>query len=445
MHVVTADNGEGVELADLREKRTTPSRLVRNLSIEKKKVLKNASYVMAERGIKMGTYLVTGSLLARIVGQEVFGVYSSFLANSVIFATIAALGLNTLLVKEFLHGSDVNRVFTNSFLLRLQGAAICGLVLVFVMIWISGANFTEGMIGFSLVLVAAFQVADCLCESKLDLKTALHYKSSGYIGGMVIKIATAIYFPNAGALLAAQLAEMIITYSIAMFMISRDGVPLQKRDIDFGYQISLLKRGMPLLLSSMAVILYMKIDTSMVLYLSGAKDAGTYAAATRLCEALFILSNPVIIATFQRLLLLYKDDQKEYHSYMSKVFMFLAGMGIVIAAVTFLAAGLIIHIVYGSQYIAAVSILQIYALSTPIIFIGDLFSRWLVITDNLQMSLQRHLAGLVVNIGLSFVLIPYMGPKGAAIASVAGYFCAVILFSLSNRKSREFYSFLRAS
>lgn len=406
------------------------------------KILRTSTYVMAEKALKMGTYLIAGTLLARLVGTEIFGLYSTYLAASVIFTVISSLGLNTLLVKEFFSSDTPRRIMTNAFLLRLQAAAISGLVLMLVMILIIEASLPAGFLAFALVPIAAFQIADCFFESRQQMEVVLAYKAGGYIGGLIIKVAVAINAPDPVLLLAAHLAEMcIIFFGAAVSMFRAAGKP-QRLDMDRAYQIRLFRRGMPLLFSSIAVVLYLKIDVFMVMRLSGVDDAGIYSAATRLCEGLFILSTPILISYFPRLLTFYVNDDRTYQTYMLRLFTLLVGLGIVVAFVTYVLSDAIIETLYGVDYAASAEVMRIYVLSIPLIFVGDLFSRWLVLSENLHLSLQRHIFGLVTNVVLNFLLIPSFGPVGAAVASVSGYTVAIIAFSVLHPKARQFYSFL---
>ena len=393
----------------------------------------------------MATYLITGVLVARLAGPEIFGLYSSFLATAVIFTVFASLGQNALLIKEFFRANEPRKVMVNAFVMRIQAAAISGLALLVAVIWLLEAEITAGLLTLALVPIATFQIADCFFEARRQMQTVLLYKAPAYGIGLILKVSVAAFAPDAVLLLAAHLAEMgVIFIGSALSILKTAGRP-QHGDMDWSYQKHLFRSGMPLMFSSVAVILYMKIDVSMVLRLSGAADAGIYAVATRLCEALFILSAPIIIAVFPRLLALHVEDQEAYATYMRRVFAILLGGGVLIAIVTFALSGWLIALLFGVDYAVSAQVLRIYALSTPLIFLGDLFSRWIVLSDNLGLSSQRHLWGLVTNIALNFLLIPMHGPVGAAVASVAGNIVATIAFSVLHPKARPFYTFLRTS
>ena len=411
----------------------------------KKSVVQNGIFVFAEKVVKMLAYLLTGILLARFAGPEIFGVYSSLLAVGVIFTAISAMGLNNLLIKELFQADQQIVVLINAFALRLKAASVVGLVMIVILLMVLEASVAQSLIAFALVAIATSQIADTFFEVRQNMQKVLLYKSIGYFVGMIVKVYIVINYPSVTLLLVAHLFETIVIFiGAAYFVRSASGVG-RRSDLNTAYQYNLFKRATPLLLSSMTCILYMKIDVAMVLRLDSAAAAGVYSAATRLCEALFILSTPIIIATFPQLLALYTADRSEFHDYMRRVFLLLFGAGAVLAVSVWMVSDFVIDLIYGDAYAASADVLMIYAISCPIVFIGDLFSRWLIISDNLILSIQRHLCGLVVNILLNFALIPTYGPVGAAYASVLGYAAAIIAFSLLHQRARGFYDFLRVS
>lgn len=405
--------------------------------------VRTSFHVLMEKLVKMGAYLAASVIIARLAGPEIFGQYSSLLAVAVIFTALAAIGLNALLVREFFHTDDCRRVLSNVLVLRLQAAALAATIMVLATLVFLAVPIKAGVLASLLIPIALFQVADSLFESRLELDRVLKYKTVGYISGLIIKAITALVSPHLISLLLAHVAEMSIILLGAALSLRRAGIVPDSAVLNAAYRWELLKKGLPLLLSSGAVLLYMKVDLPMLLAMSGAAEAGIYSVATRLCEALFIISIPIIVAVFPKLLALHSENAALFDRYLMRVFLLLAGIGGLTYGATALFSEPVVDVLFGSDYSASASIIRIYALSLPIVFVGDLFSRWLIITNNLALSLYRHLFGLATNLSLNFLLIPVYGGAGAAYASVAGYAAAVIVFPLVSRRARHFYNFMR--
>lgn len=400
-------------------------------------------FVLAEKVFKMATYLASSILLARLAGPEVFGQYSSLLALAVVFTVVSALGLNGLLVREFVRAKNIGQVFINAIALRLQGATVAVAVMIIVAVTYLDIPLSTTVIASLLLPITVFQIADSLFESRLELGRVLTYKSIGYGMGLTFKVIAALFSPNLLSLILAHLAEMIVILVGAALAVKSADIRVNVKSLDHSYQLSLLRKSLPLIMSSVAVILYMKVDLPMILAISGPDAAGIYAGATRICEALFILSTPIIVATFPKLVRLHKAERHQFNEYMRKVFVILLAVGTTLFLFAALMSDTAVNLMYGPQFAGSAEIIRIYAISIPIVFIGDLFSRWLIVTDNLKLSLYRHLFGLATNVCLNFTLIPIYGPAGAAYASVTAYFVAVILFASLNRRARLFFDFVR--
>lgn len=410
---------------------------------ERKRAVRATWFVLAEKLLKMGTYLVAGVLIARLAGPDVFGQYSSMLATAVIFTVISAVGLNALLVKEFVQSDDTGKVLTNVLVLRLQAAALAAVGMVVVSTVYLDVPFLTAAIASLLVPIAVFQVADSMFEARLETQRVFAYKSIAYLLGLAVKVSVALLSPHLFSLVLAHVAEMAILLIGALMSVRKVQVKMQFASLERYYRHELLRKSLPLLLSSGAVILYMKVDLPMILAIAGPKAAGTYSAATRLCEALFIISTPIIVATFPKLLELYSSDTIKFERLLRKVFALLAGIGIGTYLIAALLSNFAIELLYGAPYAESAQIIRIYALSIPVIFVGDLFSRWLILTNRLALSLYRHLLGLATNIGLNLVLIPAYGAAGAAYASLAGFTMAALLFPALHRSARPFFYALR--
>jgi len=406
-------------------------------------VLRTTLSVSGEKVAKMVTYLASSVLIARVVGPEIFGQYSTLVAVAIIFTSISAMGLNALLVKEFLQAPSVERVLTNVIILRLQAACVAATLMIPTIVFGLGFKLLPSAIIALVLPIAIFQVLDSMFESRLEMGQVLKYKTIAYISGLGIKVATVLVWPDLVPLLFAHVAEMLLILFGATIYTAKAGVYFKPVLADWRYRWGLVQKGFPLLLSSGAVLLYMKIDLPMIMAFAGAQEAGVYSVATRLCEALFILSLPIIVGVFPTLQRLYVEDRGRFEKCVGKVFTLLACCGVVTYIVASVAAESLVSALYGVEYAQSVDVIRIFLLSLPIIFVGDLLSRWLIITDNLSLSFYRHILGLLVNVGLNYLLIPLYGGVGAASASVAGYTSAVIVLPILNGRARKFFNFMR--
>ena len=95
----------------------------------------------------------------------------------------------------------------------------------------------------------------------------------------------------------------------------------------------------------------------------------------------------------------------------------------------------IVNTLFGSGYKDAAPVLAIHLWASLAVFLGMASSQHLLVEHLQKISFYRTLIGLVCNVILNIMLIPSMGAKGAAIATVISYFIAT--FSLVFFKSTQ--------
>ena len=94
------------------------------------------------------------------------------------------------------------------------------------------------------------------------------------------------------------------------------------------------------------------------------------------------------------------------------------GIASLMAAAVVLLAPLIIQLVYGHAFEAAIPILRIYTLYVPIATLYAIVQNHLITANRTRMMIVIGAAGASANIALNVLLIPSMGAVGASIATI---------------------------
>ena len=81
-----------------------------------------------------------------------------------------------------------------------------------------------------------------------------------------------------------------------------------------------------------------------------------------------------------------------------------------------------ISVVFGTEYLPSVHIFYFHAWSCVAIAMNAARLRWLATIGMQRYAPVVTVIGLVINVAMNLVLIPTMGAKGAAIATVVSYF-----------------------
>jgi PST family polysaccharide transporter len=97
-------------------------------------------------------------------------------------------------------------------------------------------------------------------------------------------------------------------------------------------------------------------------------------------------------------------------------------------------------VLYGKSYLAAGSILAIHIWASVFVFIGVGQGPWNITEGLIKLSLQRTLAGAIMNIALNIILIPRYGGIGAAIATVVSYATSAFFMNAFDKRTKKIYN-----
>jgi O-antigen/teichoic acid export membrane protein len=199
----------------------------------------------------------------------------------------------------------------------------------------------------------------------------------------------------------------------------------------------LLINSWPLILSSIVVSIYMKIDQVMLKEMIDNNAVGQYAAAVRLSEAWYFIPIVICNSLFPAIVSAKEQDESKYNSRLQMLYDLMVWISLGIALpMTFLSDWLV-QLLYGSDFFMTGKVLSVHIWAGIFVFLGVSRSKW-ILTENLQRIASIFLTiGMVTNVVLNLIFIPTIGIYGAALATLASQFVAVILAPLIFKKTRH--------
>jgi len=226
------------------------------------------------------------------------------------------------------------------------------------------------------------------------------------------------------------LLQSIILASGFIVMYIKQKSSLFNWSVNFGLAKNLLKDSWPLMLSGIAISIYMKIDQVMIKNMLDTKAVGNYAVAVRISEVWYFIPMAITNSVFPAIINAKKISEKLYYKRIQNLYSLMIWLSIGIAIpITFLAND-IIRFLFGPQYQNAVGVLQIYVWAGVFVFLGVASGQYLIAENYTKISFLKSITGAVVNIILNIILIPKFKINGAAIATVISYFISVFLIIL---------------
>jgi O-antigen/teichoic acid export membrane protein len=203
---------------------------------------------------------------------------------------------------------------------------------------------------------------------------------------------------------------------------------------------AMLRNSWPLILSGIAISLYMRIDQIMIKEMLGEREVGLYSAAVRLSEAWYFV--PVIVTTslFPAIVNAKKISQELYNKRLQRLYtiMIYSAVGVALP-VTFMAESIVVTL-YGIHYQNAGLVLSIHIWAGIFVGLGVTNGSWFLAENLQKLATLNTLIGAALNVVLNYFLIPVYGIAGAAFATLASYGVAAYLALFLYRKTRsQFY------
>jgi PST family polysaccharide transporter len=415
------------------------------LSTTRKTLFSNSSWSLANQTVRVGTLALVTIALSRHFGPEQFGLLACGLALVRIFALIAGFGLDRVLVRLLVESPDDGReILRGGFWLKLAIGFVCYLSLLgFV-----AATAPHDRITLAIVILAggsllfqAFDVFDYFFQAGNRFRLTFLGRTLAVILCTGIKIAAILF--GAPLLLFAML-ETIEMALIAASLLLVYRATNRSRGMQGDARFSIdrrgaLREGFPLLLGSLAVMIYMRSDVLLLGRMIGYQAAGIYSAASQITEGCALFPMAFLPALFPILLSWRKRGLPFYRQQFGKLFLGAVLVGCGIAACLTIGAPLIVRVLYGHAYAAAAGILVIHSWSAIFIYLSIMQSGYDITEGLTWYAVVRNAAGATANIGLNLALIPRYGAAGSAVATLIAQFFSTFLLNLAHPRTRPIF------
>ncbi len=378
--------------------------------------------------------VLTFALLGRGLGVSGFGTFSFAMSCALIVGVMVDMGQNAHLGRVVARDRKASglmfpHVVGNKLLLTLVVIPIlyAGLTL---------AGFTSTEVTL-VVLMSVWAAVLSILDSMRSIARAHEYMwlDSGVNSleslTRLLVVAAALYF-GLGAIgvglvfILEALVSAVVFYFVLSRYVSLSGTPAER----YGHR-RILRESAMLGVAALAAAGFYRLDQVLVQGAAGAYENGLYGAAARLVFTATAASSIVMNAHYP-VMAVAADDYTEYRRVALKALVFAGGIGAVLAVAVFVLAAPLVHILYGSEYAPAASLVRIMA---GVIFLNSLsatgiYSASCLGRERWTVLIVIVLAATTVAIGL--VTIPVYGATAAAWLSVLGEgVLAALLFLVS--------------
>jgi PST family polysaccharide transporter len=406
------------------------------------------SWLMVDRVVRMGMSLFVGVWIARYLGPAQFGSLNFAVAYIALFGSAATLGLEGIVVREVLHRpEDTHKTLGTTLALRGSAGLLAAGVSIAVLCLIQPHDRQALLLVsiYSVTLIfQAFDTIDAFFQSQVRSKITVWAKNGAFLVVAVVRVLLIYAKAPVWAFVTAMAGEVMLgTVGLVLGYRLSGGKILSWRS-SRKRAAELLQQSWPVIFSSMAIMVYMRLDMVMLKMMQGEFAVGLYAAATRISEVWYFIPM-AIVSSVSPAIMRAKDDPDLFYGRLRKLFSLMTLSACTIGTVVALLSGTIVRILYSSSYRGAGPVLAVHVWASVFVFLGCAQSPWDITKNLLKLSMFRTALGAVINVAMNLYLIPRYSAMGAAIATVVSYAISAVFANAFSARTRPiFYMQMRS-
>ncbi len=407
------------------------------------KIVDNIGWLFFDKILRMGVGLLVGVWIARYLGPEQFGLLNFATAFIGLFGAIAGLGLQGIIVRDIVRDPACKEeTLGTAAVLQFVGGLIAYGFILGTIFWLRPddtlAKVLVAILG-STMLFKASEVAVYWFESQVQSKFTVWIQNSVFLVFAAIKVVLLLNHAPLVAFAWASMTEALMVALMMGLMLGLRGPRLSQLRASWLRAQSLWKDSWPLMLSGVAVAIYMRIDQIMLGQMLGDQAVGIYSAAVRISEVWYFIPMAIIASVFPAILEAKQRSETLYTQRLQRLYDLMVWISIAVAIpMTFLSTP-IVSLLFGEAYAASGPVLSIHIWASVFVCLGAASGKWLLAEGLQILSFQRTLLGAIVNVGLNLLLIPRYEEIGAAIATVAAYAAAGLFQDVFQNKTKEMF------
>jgi len=385
------------------------------------RVIYNAKWIITCRIVQSILQMIIGMITARFLGPGNYGLIGY--ANSVVafVLPVMQLGLPSTLVQELIdHPEEEGKIMGTALGMNLISSLGC-MFLVFIFVIAANKGELETIIVcvlYSTVLLfRALELIQYWFQWKLESKYPSIVALCSYVAVSVYKVY--ILATNKSIYWFAVVSSVdYAIIGIVLICIFRKRI---NQSLSFSARTAtrLFAKSKYYILAFMMITIFGNTDHIMLKMIVGDIENGFYTAAvTCTCICQFVYT-AIIDSVRPVILSIKKIDNEKYESMFASLHGIIFYLAIMQGLFFTLFAQLIIRFLYGTEFLAAIPVLQILVWQVAFSFMGTVRDIWILAEEKNTIVWKINLFGAVMNVILNAMMIPRCRAMGAALASLA--------------------------
>lgn len=396
----------------------------------KRVLVTNTAWLAGERALRFGSSVLVMAVIARHLGAAEFGALNYAASCLALMTPLLTMGMNRTLVREFV----TDRGGSAALIVSVVRARIA-LALILLGILLAGLLLADDMPSLLATLIVvtacglllqAFEPLDLWYQAQRRNRVPVLVKTGSLLAVSVFKLALVYAGAPVVAFAWAGVLELGMNAAGLAFCMRFDA-PGGGRIVPHSIT-RLLRECWPEVVAGAGLALCLRLDQFVLERTHGIAAVGVYAAGVRLSDAWYFVPAAVVTSYYPLLVAARAEDPARYAQTLQQMFLVVGVICLAIITATVAFADLLVRLVYGAEFSAAVPVLRIHVLSLLAMGFGLASGAWIFAEARARLSMWRTLFGVAVGIIANALLVAAFGMVGAACATVLSLYAAFYVF-----------------
>lgn len=389
--------------------------------IVKNRTVNNAAWLIFGRVLQAGINFALGILTARYLKPSNFGLLNYAAAYTGFFAALCTLGINSVIVKEFIDRPQKEGEIIGTALLLRAVSSFLSAVLIFSIVSIVDRDEPLTIAVVSLCTVGVlFNILETFkywFQSRLESKVtaivllAAHGITAAYKLYLIISGKSVVLFA-----VASSVEYVCVGLFLYLAYKRHKGGRLR---FSASYARTLLSKSWHYILPALMISVYGQTDKLMLKQMLSQADVGYYATAVSLCTSWCFVLSAIIDSMQPGIIEVFRDGN--FSAYQKKnrlLYAIVFWISFAVSLMFLLLGRPIVSLLYGNEYLPTAAPLRVITWYTAFSYLGVARNAWIVCENKQKYLIWIYLSAAVANVFLNLALIPVWGTVGAAFASL---------------------------
>lgn len=398
-------------------------------NIFKNKVVKNAGWIIGGKVANRLLAFLVGILTARYLGPSNYGLINYSAAYTTFFASFCTLGINSIIVKNFVdHPKEEGTTIGTTLLLRAASSFLSAMMIVGIVSIVDRDEPATIVVVALSSIGMIFQIFDTLnywFQTRLQSKYSAIASLVAYVAVSVYKILLLILGKSVEWFAVATALDYLVLAAFLLGAYFKNG--------GTGFHVSaakareLLTSSSSFIISGLMVSIYASTDKLMLKQMLDEATVGHYALAASISSIWTFVLAAIIDSLYPGIVQSFSTNRLEYERKNRQLYAIVFFTAVIMSAAICLLAKPIVGILYGASYLPAVQPLRIIVWYTAFSYLGVARNAWMVCENRQKYLKYLYISAAIINVILNVLLIPQWGASGAAAASLITQMSTILL------------------